>query len=402
MVKVSVVIPIYNVENYLGACLDSIVNQTLKDIEIICINDGSKDNSLEVLKSYAEKDDRFTVIDQENGGHAVATNRGMDLATGKYLYLMDSDDVLEDPEALEKTYRVAEEKQVDFVLFQAINYNEEEKRYYKAENYSMEQVAECVGDKVFNYEDVGDLAFTITVTPWTKLYNRQFIVDCGARFPEGLIFEDNVFFWEVFFSAKRIYFLKEHLFTRRWHSASSTRAGDKRFLDSLAVTDLMIETFRKHDQINSIYAQKLFSKKISSNYFRFEGIKDELKELFFNEMQKNYREWVTDKEFYDCLQYIFTPKNGYILNAVLCSNNVDEFIAVMKNYETKKEHKKLLREKEKLETIEDKNIKLTEINTELKEKFNETKKLNDSLLNSNSWKVTAPLRTLRGRKEFYE
>lgn len=65
MVKVSVVIPIYNVENYLGACLDSIVNQTLKDIEIICINDGSKDNSLEVLKSYAKKDDRFTVIDQE-------------------------------------------------------------------------------------------------------------------------------------------------------------------------------------------------------------------------------------------------------------------------------------------------------------------------------------------------
>lgn len=108
-----------NVENYLGACLDSIVNQTFKDIEIICINDGSKDNSLEILKSYAKKDDRFTVINQENGGHAVATNRGMDLATGKYLYLMDSDDVLEDPEALEKTYKVAEEKQVDFVLFQA-------------------------------------------------------------------------------------------------------------------------------------------------------------------------------------------------------------------------------------------------------------------------------------------
>ena len=92
MVKVSVIIPIYNVENYLEECLDSIVNQTLKDIEIICVNDGSTDNSLDIINKYAAKDDRITVIDQENGGHAVATNRGMDLAKGKYLYLMDSDD----------------------------------------------------------------------------------------------------------------------------------------------------------------------------------------------------------------------------------------------------------------------------------------------------------------------
>ena len=150
--------------------------------------------------------------------------------------------------------------------------------------------------------------------------------------------------------------------------------------------------------LNSIYAKKLFSKKISSNYFRFKGIKEELKELFFNEMQKNYHEWISNKEFYDFLQYILTPKNGQILNAVLYSNNVDEFIAVMKNYETKREHEKLLKEKEKLETIEDKNIKLAKRNSELKEKFNETKKLNDELINSTSWKFTAPLRTLKGRK----
>ena len=120
MVKVSVVIPVYNVEPYLNICMDSVVNQTLEDIEIICINDGSTDKSLDILNSYAEKDDRITVISQENGGHAVATNKGMKLAQGKYLYLMDSDDML-DLEALEKTYTVAEEKKVDFVLFQAMN-----------------------------------------------------------------------------------------------------------------------------------------------------------------------------------------------------------------------------------------------------------------------------------------
>ena len=103
MVKVSVVLPVYNVEPYLRDCMDSIVNQTLTDIEIICVNDGSPDNSLDILNEYAAKDDRISVYDQENGGHAVATNRGIDLATGDYLFLMDSDDVL-DLRALELTY----------------------------------------------------------------------------------------------------------------------------------------------------------------------------------------------------------------------------------------------------------------------------------------------------------
>ena len=108
MVKVSVVVPVYNVENFLRECLDTIINQSLKDIEIICVNDGSTDSSLDILYEYQEKDDRISVFSQENGGHAVATNVGMKKATGKYLFLMDSDDILE-LNALEDTYNLAEE-----------------------------------------------------------------------------------------------------------------------------------------------------------------------------------------------------------------------------------------------------------------------------------------------------
>ena len=129
MVKISVVVPVYNVENYLPDCLDSLVNQTFKDIEIICINDGSPDNSLQILEEYAEKDSRMKVFSQENGGHAVATNRGISMATGDYLFLMDSDDVLE-LNALELSYNRAEEKDVDFVIFKAINYNHARDEYY--------------------------------------------------------------------------------------------------------------------------------------------------------------------------------------------------------------------------------------------------------------------------------
>ena len=378
MVKVSVVIPVYNVEPYLNICMDSVVNQTLEDIEIICINDGSTDKSLDILNSYAEKDDRITVISQENGGHAVATNKGMKLAQGKYLYLMDSDDML-DLEALEKTYTVAEEKKVDFVLFQAMNYDEATDRTYANEMYSMNRLADFVGEKIFDYKDIGDLAFTISVTPWTKLYKREFVEKCGATFPEGLIFEDNVFFWEVFFSAERIYFLKEHLFTRRWHDASSTRAGDKRFLDAIKVNDLILEVFEKFGLLDDeIYNVTAYNRKIKSNFNRLSLIKDEFKPLYFNEMQKNFKNWVSDEEFYDFLSSILTRRSKLILDETLTATTYKELILTVQKYEAKREIKKLKR----------KNKKLKKQNKKLKKEYNK-------ILNSNSWKSTEILRKLK-------
>ena len=92
MTKVSIIVPVYNVEKYLKRCLDSLVNQTLKDIEIICVNDGSTDGSLAILNEYVRNDDRIVVINQENSGQSVARNRGIDVAKGEYLGFVDSDD----------------------------------------------------------------------------------------------------------------------------------------------------------------------------------------------------------------------------------------------------------------------------------------------------------------------
>lgn len=90
--KVSIIVPVYNVENYLRKCLDSLINQTLKNIEIICINDGSTDNSLSILEEYASKDERIIVINQENAGVSSARNRGLEIATGEYIAFVDADD----------------------------------------------------------------------------------------------------------------------------------------------------------------------------------------------------------------------------------------------------------------------------------------------------------------------
>lgn len=371
MVKVSVVIPVYNVENYLRDCLDTIVNQTLKDIEIICINDGSKDKSLDILNEYAEKDSRMTVISQENGGHAVATNYGMSLAKGKYLFLMDSDDILS-LTALEDTYNLAEEKNVDFVLFKAINYDDATDSYYETEVYSMDKLAKKVGDKVFNYKDAGDTIFDIAVTPWTKLYNREFIERIGAIFPPGLVFEDNVFFWKVFLSAERIYFHKEFLFTRRWYSTSSTTAGDKRFLDSIDVYNLVWDTF--HDfGIFEDFKSTLYNRKVSLGYMRFSKIKPEFKDLYFDKWKKDLIKILEDEKLYEDFFNNLTYRHKKICEQVLISESGKEFDLLRRAYNLSNVNKDLLKENQKL-----------------KNEFNKLNKEKDELLDSKDLRFIKP------------
>ena len=339
MVKVSVVIPVYNVEDFLGECLDSICNQTLKDIEIICVNDGSKDSSLDILNEYALNDSRITVVDQENGGHAVATNRGMELATGEYLFLMDSDDIL-DLTALEKTSALSDEKKVDFVIFQAINYYMDKNEYIEEENYSMNRLADFVGDSVFNYTDIRDYVFDITVTPWSKLYRRQFIKDNNITFPEGLVFDDNVFFYDVLFAADKITFLRQHLFKRRWYPTSSTRAGDERFLNYIDICNLIWDTFERYGEFD-YYKDKLTDKKIGTIYYWYRNIKDEFKELFFIKMKEDYQKIKDDSDFCSYFKEDLTERQNAIFEGVLRSNSHEEFDLHIKNYELEVENRHL-------------------------------------------------------------
>ena len=332
MVKISVVIPVYNVENYLEECLDSIVNQTMKDIEIICVNDGSTDGSLNILNDYAARDERFTVVSQENGGHAVATNRGMSMATGKYLYLMDSDDILKVETALEDTYNIAEEKNLDFVLFQSINYYMDTNKLIKKENYSMNALADFIGDKVFNWRDIKDYIFTITVTPWSKLYNREFIVKSGARFPEGLVFEDNVFFWEVLFSAERIYFHRQHYFVRRWHSSSFTVSGGPQFKDSIDVMRLVWEVFKKFGVFHE-FEDILYHRRIDLGYMRFRLIRDEFKPDYLDALKESFNEIKQESNFDEVFNRL-SKRDQAIFNYALESKTPEEYKNIMEDFDS--------------------------------------------------------------------
>lgn len=375
MVKVSVVIPIYNVEDYLGECLDSVTNQTLTDIEIICVNDGSTDRSLEILKEYASRDSRIIVIDQENGGHAVATNRGMKLAKGEYLYLMDSDDIV-DTHTLEETVRIAEERNVDFVIFQAINYYMDTNEYKEQENYSMNELADFVGDSVFNWRDIKDYVFSITVTPWSKIYRRDFIEKNNCKFPEGLVFDDNIFFWEVLFSAERITFYKKHLFTRRWHSASSTMSGNRNFLDYIDISELMWDTFQMFGVFEE-FKEILYRKRVSTTYWRLTIIKDEFRQEYFDKLKASLLK-IKQEEFFADFYETIDERIRVIYDAIIKSNDYNQVRLIVDKYD-----------------LEIKVKKLEESNKQLKNEIKRYDQINKEILNSTSWKITKPLRALK-------
>ena len=219
MIKVSVIIPVYNVENYLRQCLDSVVNQTLREIEIICVNDSSTDGSLAILEEYAQKDDRIQVITQPNAGAGAARNRGMDLAKGEYLSFLDSDDFFE-PVMLEKAYNLAEQNRADFVVYKSDQYHTEENKFVPVSWAVREQ--EIPPYPVFNYRQLTDNVFKVFVGwAWDKLFSREFVKKHQLRYQEQRTSNDMLFVFSAIVLAQRISLLPEVLVHQRRDSKDS-------------------------------------------------------------------------------------------------------------------------------------------------------------------------------------
>ena len=217
MCNVSVIIPVYNVERYLPACLDSVLCQTLRDLEVICVDDCSPDRCGEILDGYAESDDRVRVIHlQENRRQGFARNRGMERATGKYLYFLDSDDAIE-PETLEELYELAERENLDAIFFDSkdVYENEELKKIY------VPQLSKRKGeyrDEVYAGKELLD-AF-IRQNEWTCypqriFWRREFILEEGIRYPEDCEHEDEFFAFAGILAAERVRYVPKQYFTLR-------------------------------------------------------------------------------------------------------------------------------------------------------------------------------------------
>ena len=197
--KITVVLPVYNVEKYLPECLDSVINQTMDDIEIICIDDGSTDNSLEVLKKYQNKDNRIKIFSFTNKGLGPARNRGIDRAHGEYVAFVDTDDWLE-IDFCEKIYESAKNTNSDIVLFNAV---EEYETHQKERIYFKDGIIENPKDFVFDFKWNSSFVLNNYFTAWSKLHRTEFLKENDIRFPSTL-FEDIEFQVESFLKAKRM------------------------------------------------------------------------------------------------------------------------------------------------------------------------------------------------------
>ena len=284
LVEVSIIVPVYNVEQYLQECLDSLTNQTFEDLEIICINDGSSDKSLEILEKYAEDDSRISIMSQQNSGLSATRNVGMKQARGKYIYFMDSDDILE-LNAIEKLYNLAEDKSLDFILFKLINFYHETGERFESQYYNMSFLKELVGDNVFSYEDIKDVITKIAVNVQSKFYRFDLIKD--MEFQEGLIFEDNPYFIEAMFKAKRAYFLDEFLNLKRERKDSITTSSGKNFADVIPISNIILDLTHKYGHYDEL-KKAVIKKKMRRIMVRYNEIDEEFKQYFLEKIKDDF------------------------------------------------------------------------------------------------------------------
>lgn len=329
MVEISVILPVYNSEDYLEGCLDSLLNQTFKDMEILCIDDGSSDGSLDILKEYEKADNRITVISQENMGVAKTRNKALELINGNYVYFMDSDDFL-DRNAFKKLHDNITSNNSDFCIMKAIFVNGDEE--YKFPAFDLDKEFEKVNFNrfTFTYKDIKSHVLNDLFAPWLKLYSAGFLKGSEEfTFPEMKSYSDAPFHVKTMLKASRISFVPEYLYYYREND------------DSLV-----------HSSSNTINFFKLSD--IIENYLRENNFFDEFKDEFdaFRVVKLVYYMGFADSDEYylkakDELSNInaaslsIADKDLDKMNIVLDSDNLKECKLALELYDCKRRVKSM-------------------------------------------------------------
>lgn len=302
--KISIIIAIYNVENYLHQCLDSLVNQSLKDIEIICVNDGSTDNSLEILNEYAGKDNRFVIINQENKGPGVARNNGIKVATGDYIMIVDPDDWLE-LFACEFAYNKITKNQCDIVFFDFQKLIEETNETI-VDNTRLKPLK----DAIFNTEKINlsELLnnFITAVFSWNKIYSRKLIMDNNIRYSETYLCEDAVFTIGAISNANSVSILDMPIYNYRIRKTSQSSSFKKHWEEILTNHQQILKYIKTSDnEMNYIYPVLIYL--INSEFYWYKQTAQKfprLQKKYYNKMRKLFLEINEQYEIEKIKEYI--------------------------------------------------------------------------------------------------
>ena len=290
--KISIIICAYNREEYLKRCLNSVKNQTLKNIEIICADDGSTDNTLDVFRKYANKDHRFKFFTQKNSGPGVARNKAIKMATGEYIMFLDSDDWIE-LNTCEELYKKVKLNDLDILLFLMKNYSEETGEYYEDSYYNLTPIPDDFENKVFSHEDISNIIFSISISACQKIYKRSLVKK--VHFAEKLLFEDNPFFWGVMLQAKRMSLLKKHFYLRSRHTSSITSEYDNKYFDVIPISNKVISIFKELNLVN-MYKYQLTNYKINYISQWYHMMEEKYKNTFWDLMHDDFQKLHEDKK----------------------------------------------------------------------------------------------------------
>lgn len=323
--KVSIVIPVCNVEHYLRECIDSVVRQTLRDIEIICVDDGSSDSSLSILREYERKDSRIKVITKQNSGYGNTMNVGMDAATGEYIGIVESDDYIAE-NMFERLYDTAVGYKSEIVKSDHYIFSTENGR--SKSEYQMVCPVEYY-DRLLNSKICPEI-YTFTMMNWTGIYKTEFLRQNNIRHNEtpGASFQDNGFWFQVMSLAKKVVFIHEAFYYYRQDNPNSSINSKKKVFCICDEYKYINDFLDKHDDLNEEYYKRFIEKKVFNYLHSYHRISDEFRLEFLERISKEFSNDLKNPHVHvemldswvlaQMSRIIDAPKLFYIEDGMLC------------------------------------------------------------------------------------
>ena len=307
---ISIVVPVYNVEKYLKECINSLLEQDFRgQYEIICVNDGSTDSSLQVLKEYEKSNEKIVLINQKNKGLSAARNTGLKNAKGKYVMFIDSDDYLKNPKVLSLLYDEIEKNDLDFVVAD-FEYDYEE----KVKNYRIKR-SQAIKNKIMigrDFYDLGIKTKSIMSVVCNKLYKKEFLEKNNLFFYEGIFYEDMEFTPRAYYLAKRVKYVDEVIIMYRQREGSITSNINAEKLDSYLAVAESLNQFNKNYNSESLNNSELYTYVKLIRQLRYIKDKNEI-ELIKSKLKKRrvvYKLMKSNKMKYKVFGFL------YLLNLV--------------------------------------------------------------------------------------
>ena len=305
MKKISVIMPIYNAEKYLEKCLDSLVNQTYKELEIICVNDGSKDSSQNIINKYKKKYKNIVSIEKENGGQASARNLGLKKATGEYISFIDSDDYVH--KNLFDSLKTKINKDYDIIMFD----------YKIVYPDGKEESKNCMNPVDKDNVTCEEYLLSQIVAPWNKVYKKEYLEKCDFAFPEGIIYEDYAAMPPLVLNKPKMAYVGKALYYYVQSDSSTTRNAEykEKYENLFPATEYLYNKLKncqwKEEAEYQITMHNLYHGAL--NFYKYNKL--EMIDKISESIKEKYPKWMKNKYIKKeslrtkTLMYLFYKKN---------------------------------------------------------------------------------------------